>query len=198
MPAIETVAVAEAPGRVPSELGIEPTHGLIPKSPPGTPKLIRLLAAAVDWTLVAVGGLMVVLVFGNVLFHVAGHDLAETIELCELLMVWVTFLGGASAAHRGTHMSITEFLDKLGTSKRRLADATIQLFTLITICILFWFGIGITNASWGNILTVLGVPMALQYMALPVGAGLSLVFVANDLIMILAGKSAAERYGVSH
>lgn len=198
MSAIETKVVAEAPGHVPSELGIEPTRGLIPKSPPGTPSAIRLLAAAVDWTLVVVGGLMVVLVFGNVLTHIAGHDIALTIELCELLMVWVTFLGGASAAHRGTHMSITEFLDKLGPARRRLADAVIQLIVLITLGILLWFGWGITNASWGNILTVLGVPMALQYMALPVGAGVSLIFVGYDLAMILAGKSAAERYGVSH
>jgi TRAP-type C4-dicarboxylate transport system permease small subunit len=194
----EMKVIDETPGHVPSEEGLEPTTGLIPKSPPGTPAALRLLAAAVDWSLVLVGGTMVTLVFANVLMHFAGHDLALTIELCELLMVWATFLGGASAAHRGAHMAITEFLDKLGESKRRLADAAIQVVTLVTLCILTWFGWIITASSWGNILTVLGIPMAIQYMALPIGAGVSVIFVGYDLAMILAGESATERYGVHH
>ncbi len=194
----ETHAIDAAPGHVPSEEGLERTTGFLPDSPPGTPAVIRLLARAVDWALVVAGGFMVVLVFTNVVIHFTGRDIAWTVELCELLMVWVTFLGGASATHRGAHMAITEFLDKLSPPKRRLADASIQLITLVALAILTWVGWSITDSSWGNILTVLGVPMAIQYMALPVGAGLSLVFVGHDLVMILAGKSAAERYGVHH
>jgi TRAP-type C4-dicarboxylate transport system permease small subunit len=55
--------------------------------------------------------------------------------------------------------------------------------------------VGIVMANWGNVLTVLDWPMALQYMALPVGAGASFVFVSYDLVQILMGKTPEERYG---
>lgn len=163
---------------------------------PAAPAPVRFLGAVVDWAVVAIGAVMVTLVFLNVILHVFGRDLAWVIELSEMLMVWVTFLAGASAARRGAHMSITEFLDKLAGRGRIVANAAIQLIALAMLGILVWYGAGLTNASWGNELTVLGIAMAWQYLALPVGAAAMFVFVAWDLVQILAGKSAAERFGV--
>ena len=64
------------------------------------------------------------------------------------------------------------------------------------LALLVWYGWGIVQSSWDNILTVLNVPMAVQYLALPVGAGLMLVFVANDLVQTLRGVPRDVRYGV--
>ena len=149
---------------------------LLPPGPPA-PAPIRFLAVCTDWSIVAIGALMIVLVFFNVIVHLFNKDMAWTVELCELLMVWVTFLGGAAAAYRGIHMSINEFLDKLGEPARRWADAAIQAACCAILLLLVWYGWGIVQASWDNTLTVLNVPMAVQYLALPVGAGLMLVFV---------------------
>ena len=74
---------------------------------------IHVLARVIDWGLVAAAAVMIVLVFFNVCTHAFGHDLSETTEACELLMVWVSFLGGASIIRRSAHMTITEFIDKL-------------------------------------------------------------------------------------
>jgi TRAP-type C4-dicarboxylate transport system permease small subunit len=156
---------------------------------------MRLLGEVVDWLIVAIGAIMILLVFCNVLFHVTGGDIAWTTELCEFLMVWVTFLGGAAASRRGLHMTITEFLDKLGAGGRRLADGAIQALCLGVLGLLAWYGMGIVNATWGSELTVLHIPMALQYLALPVGAGAMALFVAWDIAQIIRGRSRAERYG---
>ncbi len=168
-----------------------------PLLPPGpaAPLPILLLGAAVDWAVVALGAGMVVLVFANVVSHVFGGDVAWTTELAELIMVWVTFLGGAAATRRGVHMRITEFLDKLDGMPRRWADAAIQLVALAVLGLLVWFGAGIVAASRNNILTVLDWSMAWQYLSLPVGSALTFVFVAWDLVQIARGRSAAERYG---
>jgi TRAP-type C4-dicarboxylate transport system permease small subunit len=138
---------------------------------------------------------MAVLVFCNVLMHLFHQDIAWITELCEFMMVWVTFLGGASAAHRGAHMTITEFIDKLTGKSRLKADAAVQVLCLAVLLLLVWYGTGIVMANWGNILTVLDWPMAFQYLALPVGSAASLVFVVYDLIRILRGKPREERYG---
>jgi TRAP-type C4-dicarboxylate transport system permease small subunit len=167
---------------------------LLPAGPPA-PAPLRWLSAAVDYTLVTMGAVMAVLVFCNVLMHLFHQDIAWTTELCEFMMVWVTFLGGASAARRGTHMTITEFIDKLTGVSRKRADAAIQLLCLGVLVLLVWHGIGIVMANWGNILTVLNWPMACQYLALPVGAVASMAFVGYDLAQILRGKTRKERYG---
>ncbi len=167
--------------------------------PPGphAPWPIRAFGAFVDWTIVAIGGTMIALVFLNVLFHLVGRDIAWTTELCELLMVWVTFLGGAAAARRGAHMTITEFLDKLAPSRRRLADGAIQLVCLAILLMLVWYGVGIVRSTWSNELTVLHVPMGLQYLALPAGAAAMAVFTAWDLVGIARGRSRDARYGTA-
>lgn len=138
---------------------------------------------------------MVIMVFANVLMHVFHRDIAWTTEFCEFMMVWATFLGGASIARRGGHMTITEFLDKLSADGRRKADGIIQVFCLAVLVLLVKFGYGIVMANWGNELTVLEWPMALQYLALPVGSAAMLVFVFFDLVQIIRGKSREERYG---
>jgi TRAP-type C4-dicarboxylate transport system permease small subunit len=170
------------------------SHFRLSPAPPA-PMLIRWLGHAVDWTIVVIGFVMVIMVFFNVVMHVAGKDVAFTTELCEFMMVWVSFLGGASAARRGLHMTITEFLDKLSISNRRLADGIIQAFCLFVLILLVKFGMGIAMANWGNELTVLEWPMAWQYLSLPVGSTAMLIFVAFDLFQIVRGKTREERYG---
>lgn len=170
------------------------SHFRLPPSPPA-PLLIRWLGNTIDWTIVALGFLMVIMVFFNVVMHVIGRDVAWTTELCEFMMVWVSFLGGASAARRGLHMTITEFIDKLSAPMRRPADGIIQVFCLAVLALLVKFGMGIVMANWGNELTVLEWPMAWQYLGLPVGSAAMLVFVAFDLVQIVRGKTREERYG---
>lgn len=171
-----------------------------PSKPPllspvaAAPAPLRLLGRVVDWTVIAIGGLMAVLVFVNVALHVIHLDLAWVTELGELLMVWVTFLGGACAAQRGTHMSINEFVDKLSPAARRWADAAIAALCLALLLVLTFYGWRLVQGNWDNTLTVLEWPMAIQYMGMAIGCGLAAVFVAFDLWQTLAGVPREQRY----
>ncbi len=169
-------------------------RGLLPPAPPG-PAPLRLLGDAVDWSIVVIGAVMIVLVFINVVMHAFGKDMAATTEMCELLMVWVTFLGGAAAARRGAHMAITELIDKLGTGSRRLMDLAISAASAAVLASLVWYGWGITVAGWTNRLTVLDIPMSFQYLALPVASFITLLFVLWDGLQIMRGRSHQERFG---
>jgi TRAP-type C4-dicarboxylate transport system permease small subunit len=158
------------------------------------PLPIRLIGRAVDWTVIAIGGAMALLVFFNVSLHVFSLDLAWVTELGELLMVWVTFLCGACAAQRGAHMTITEFIDKLTPARRRWADAAVQVLCLGMLVVLVRFGWSLVAGNWGNQLTVLEWPMAIQYMGMAVGCSLMALFVAFDLWQTLRGVPREERY----
>jgi TRAP-type C4-dicarboxylate transport system permease small subunit len=158
------------------------------------PAPIRWIGKLVDYAVISLGGALAVLIFINVVMHAMGKDLAWLTELGELMMVWVTFLGGAAAAQRGAHMSINEFLDKLEPTGRKWADAAVQAFTLLVVGVVFYYGVGIVQGSWGNVLTTLEWPMAWQYMPLPLGMGLMSVFVGWDLLQILRGVPREQRY----
>lgn len=172
--------------------------GLLPAGP-RAPWPIRWLGRMVDWSVVLIGATMASLIFSNVIVHNAfDGDIAWTTEFCELLMVWVTFLGGAAATRRGAHMVIGELLDRLSPASRQVADATIQIVILVTLGLLVWYGIGIADAGRMSVLTVLGWPMATQYAALPVASAITMIFVAWDLVEILRGRQHDERYGERH
>jgi TRAP-type transport system small permease protein len=158
------------------------------------PTFIRIIGKCVDWSVICIGASLAALIFVNVVLHAFGKDLAWLTELGELLMVWVTFLGGAAAAQRGTHMSINEFLDKLTLQKRRWADAAVQVFTLAVLAVVLFYGLRIVSSSWDNVLTTLEWPMAVQYIPLPLGIGLMAVFIGWDLIQILRGVPRDSRY----
>ena len=155
---------------------------------------MRLLGRVVDWALIVVGAGMAALVFFNVSLHMVDKDLAWVTELGELLMVWVTFLGGACAAQRGMHMSINEFVDKVSPERRRWADAAILVLSLAVLLVLTRYGWSLVQGNWGNQLTVLEWPMAIQYMGMAAGCTLAAVFVAFDLWQTLRGVPRELRY----
>lgn len=167
----------------------------LPPAPPA-PRALAWFGAAVDWTVVAIGATMIGLVFLNVLLHVVQKDLAWVTELAELLMVWVTFLGGACATRRGAQMTITEFIDKVPGARRAWADAVVDAFCIAILVSLVWFGINLAIAGWTNELTVLGIPMSFQYLGMPVGCAAMLVWLLWDLARILRGDARDARWSV--
>ena len=166
---------------------------MFPRSPPAPPALAAF-GALVDWTVVLIGAVMLLLVFTNVVLHVFGRDLAAVTESAELLMVWVTFLSGSSAARRGAQMTITEFIDKLGSKGRERADAAVDVLAIGMLVLLFWYGINLVIVGWGNELTVLQIPMSFQYLGMPVGVAAILVWMVYDLWQILQGRTRAQRW----
>jgi TRAP-type C4-dicarboxylate transport system permease small subunit len=180
-------------GATPGSRPPAPARPMFPRSPPAPP-LLAAFGALVDWTVVLIGAVMILLVFANVVLHVFGRDLAAVTESAELLMVWVTFLSGASAARRGAQMTITEFIDKLDGNARERADAAIDVLAIVLLSVLFWYGIKLVIVGWGNELTVLQIPMSFQYLGMPVGVAAILVWMAYDLWQILQGRTRAQRW----
>jgi TRAP-type C4-dicarboxylate transport system permease small subunit len=163
---------------------------LLPPAPP-EPAPLRWLGEAVDWSIFALGAALVIIVFTNVVMHQLHYDIAWTTEFGEFVMVWTTFLGAAAAARRRGHMAITELRDlAAGSSGRALRLAT-EATAAAVLALLLWYGWVIVQASWGNILTVLDWPMAWQYLALPVGSAIALVYVLRDLVVFARGGDLA-------
>jgi TRAP-type transport system small permease protein len=172
----------------------DPASAGLPPPTSSGPRLIRRFGALVDACTISMGASIIVLVFSNVVLHLFGRDIAWTTELSEVLMVWVTFIGGAAAARRGEHVAITELVDLLGGRGRRWADTAAQVVSAGVLLLLVGYGMSVVQSGWGNRLTVLNWPMSIEYLALPVGSAATLVFVLFDCIQIVRGRTRAERY----
>lgn len=162
------------------------------------PPVLRLLGRVVDWTVISIGAFLTAAIFVNVLLHQVGRDMAGLTELGELMMVWVTFLGGASAAQRGLHMSITEFVDRLGDGARAKADAAIAAVGGALMALLGVYGWRLVQANWDNALTVLEWPMAIQYMGMAIGCSISALFMLFDGWQAARGVPRERRYPGPH
>lgn len=152
-------------------------------------RVLWILGRAVEMAVIVIGGALILIVLVNVVLHLFARDLAWVTELCELLMVWVTFLGGVAAANRRSHMVIDELLDRLKPALRRWADTAVQTVCVAVLAMLLVFGWQIVASSWGSELTTLGWPMAWQYMPLPLSAALMMVFHLRDLASAARGQT---------
>ena len=69
-----------------------------------------------------------------------------------------------------------------------------QSLSLVVLVVLVRYGWALVQGNWGNQLTVLEWPMAIQYMGMAIGVSLMAVFVAWDLAQIVRGVARDRRY----
>ncbi len=155
---------------------------------PGRPEptVLRIVGDAVDIAVTVLAAMLLVVMIANVAARVAlNADIAWNTEFGEFVLLWATFLGGASAARRGAHMRITEFIESFPEKLRMTAEVATRLGVIVLLGFLIWYGLSITDAAMGQELTVLHIPMGLQYLAMPVGSGLALLFVIYELYLLV-------------
>jgi len=150
------------------------------------PKLLRWLGLAIDWSVAAAGALVIALVFYNVLSrYLLYTDVSWSSELCTLLLIWITFIGGAMAVRRNAHLGVTEFIMGLKPASRSRADALVLALTALALGLLVYFGITLTLMSWDNVAVAIRISNGWWYLAMPVGCALMLVFVLHQLVMVV-------------
>jgi TRAP-type transport system small permease protein len=177
-------------------LATGPRPLLAPVGPAPAP--LHILGRVVDGAVITIGAFLTLAVFVNVVLHQFGRDMAWLTELGEMMMVWVTFLGGASAARRGLHMSINEFIDKLGPAARQKADAVVAGLSGLLMALVSHYGWHLVQGNWDNTLTVLSWPMAWHYMGMAVGCTLMAVFMLFDAWQAARGVPREQRYPSAH
>jgi TRAP-type C4-dicarboxylate transport system permease small subunit len=151
------------------------------------PKPLRKLSRLLDVVIALCGAGVVIIVFGNAFLRfVANYDVAGARELATFLMVWVTFLGLATAEARGVHMCVTEIAAYLFSAKaRRWLDIGINAAIAVVLVMIIWFGIKISIRTWDQDSTILYWPVGLLYAAMPAGVFLTLIFLAGHTIRLI-------------
>jgi TRAP-type C4-dicarboxylate transport system permease small subunit len=155
------------------------------RPPRREPAVLRLIGDAVDVALVALAAMLLTVMCANVAARAAlNTDIAWNTEFGEFVLLWATFLGGAAAARRNAHMRIAEFVGALPAAPRRIVELATRAAVAVVLVFLVLRGFDLVASTMDQQMTVLYWPVGLQYLAMPVGSALALLFVAYEAILV--------------
>lgn len=160
------------------------------------PVWLQRLGGVIDVLVVIAGSGIVVLMFANVVSRFAFRlDVAWSNEIATFLMMWGSFLGGAAAARRGAHLRLHEAVERVAPVPRAWVEAVVLGAVLFLLGQMIWFGALVSKVNMSQQTTVLYWPVGLLYAAMPVGAGLMLLFFAVDFARALRTIGGLRRGG---
>lgn len=130
---------------------------------------------------VAMMGVMVALVFGNVVArYVFNRSFIWAEELSQYLMVWVTFLGAGLAFAQGRHVAVEMLQDALPGPIGRALRTFVMVLVLVFLATLAVLGFQFAVFAWDQETPVMNIPFGIPYLAVPIGA---ILFMAHILLM---------------
>ncbi|HEY0879842.1 MAG TPA: TRAP transporter small permease [Zeimonas sp.] len=104
-------------------------------------------------------------------------------EVLRRLLIWMVMLGAAAAFRRGSQISV-DVLARFARGRRweRWLRAAIAAITLSFLAVLVWFGFDLAWRIRFQTFASLEISMAWAYLAIPVGALLSIFAVVANLL----------------
>ncbi len=141
-----------------------------------------LVTAAVAVTFVVV----MVEVISRYVFH---ESIAWGAEVCQTLLVWITFVGGAVALVGGEHMQIDAVLANVRSElvKRILLFAGYVSVLIFLGCGVYG-GIRLVEKTWNMTTTTLQIPAGILYMAFPIGCSLMFIVTVRNILSLFLNK----------
>lgn len=141
----------------------------------------EVLWKSVEVVMVTILGVMVVLVFGNVVARYA-FDAAITWaeEVSRFLFVWLTFVGASLGLRRGVHLSVDLVVAALSSRKRLALQILCHVISIVFFCVWAFGGLTLINAN-------------LDYMSPATGFSMGLVYVIGPLSAVLLSYESATR-----
>jgi len=102
-------------------------------------------------------------------------SLASTEELCQFLIIIVTFIGLSYGVSRARHIRMTAVYDLLGARARKVLMVVICASTALLLFYLAWeaFAYAMVVRRLGSVSPALQVPLYAVYLVAPLGLGMA-------------------------
>lgn len=126
--------------------------------------------------------IIVIFVFSAAITRTIGYPIIWSVEIAQLLFIWVCMLGANQALRRDEHVGVDYLVRRFSTSTRLKID--FGLYTLIAcfLVLLIVFGIQLSMLNPERTLGSIDLPYSLVTMAVPFGAALMLLTTISKLI----------------
>jgi TRAP-type transport system small permease protein len=116
-----------------------------------------------------------------------GRYPAWIIEVSELLMVWLVFLGGAWLYRARRQIAMVALVEALPAAPRRLLEITGELVVLGFACLVLWQGLRYQPVLYASLTPVLRLPKNLTSAMIPL-AYLSIALASTERLLRLARR----------
>lgn len=110
-----------------------------------------------------------------------------TEELARFLFTWQIFLAAGLAFGRGSHIVVDALLLVLPGGGRRLLSVISNVIVLGFLSVLVWQGINMVWLTSNTTSTAMNLNMGVVYAALPIGAGVSALYVLMQIVDSVRG-----------
>ncbi len=119
-----------------------------------------------------------ILLFINIIlrfFFSAGISWTE--EFIRYTIIWITFIGASICFRRGIHVGIDVLIDYLPEKGKKTLNFIINIMAIaLMVCLIkFGYDLVIFSKSTGQLTPALQIQMFWVYLAIPIGALLSLI-----------------------
>jgi len=145
----------------------------------------RAINAVVEKVLLAIGTLICVILFAQVVFRYAGASLGWSEEVSRHLLVAITFLGGTVAYKRASFIGLRGFGHRLGPVVQKIIVVGLQVLTLALFVLIAWFGAAYTIKAGHHTSSSLQIPMSIPFAVIPVAALVFVIHVLADMARTL-------------
>ncbi len=136
-----------------------------------------LLARALRAVLITLMATMTILVGSQVVLrYVFDNALSWGEEVTRYMFVYLIFLGAATGIHYGIHVSIDVLIRRLPARYGKYVDVAARGVVALFLVFLCWYGLQLSLRTMGQDSPALGIPIGIAYLAIPLGALLSIVF----------------------
>ncbi len=161
--------------------------------------LQRLIFRALEWLLIVLLGVMVVLVFGNVVLRYGFNSgIVFSEEVSRFVFMWLTLIGGLVALHDGAHLGMDSVISSVSVPVQRVMRFASDSI-MLACCVL------LSHGTWKQVVLamddhspVTGVPMGLVFSALLVSAVGMASILLQSLWRQATGRMPAEELAANH
>lgn len=129
--------------------------------------------------------LIVVFVFAAAVMRTVGYPIIWSVDVAQLLFIWVCVLGGNQALRKGEHVGVDYFVRRLPVRAQVAIDCVLSLLIMGLLALLVWFGTELTLLNPERRLGAVDLPYALVTLAVPVGGALMLVTQTGQTLYLL-------------
>lgn len=134
---------------------------------------------------------IVVLVFSAAIMRFFGHPLIWSVDVAQLLFIWLCFLGATRAMREKAHIGIDLFVRLLGHRARLAVEIAVSLVVLAFLALLAVEGYRLTLLNRQRLFGDSGLSYAFVTAAVPVGC----VMLGTALLYNLVGAWRRRRDG---
>lgn len=134
--------------------------------------------------LIGAGLLLVItfLVFIAAFMRFFGHPLVWSVDLAQLLFIWLCFFGAVRAMRERAHLGVDLLVRLFGRNVRLAIELGLSVLFIAFMAVLAFEGYGLTVLNWARIFGDSGISYGFVTIAVPFGCVLlSIVILANAI-----------------